>query len=587
MSNASPPEKTLVLWQGHHHQGLLILIEQAWNKKIQLIIVPPLLNDFSFLNSWNGSVLLEGSWNQESQKKVQILLEKIKAKTSSSASSHSSWPEDKTLGLFTSGTASGVPRLVLFSQENLLISLESIRKLYQTTRIEQIFCYPQPTHVFGFVLGYLQSFLYKIPLITLQAHYSREAHKLWHQTVNKNTLTLGTPAHFSDLLTWLHSEKLQAPTSYSCIAGGAPVSLKLWKRLQNELNIEAPSIGYGATEASLGISHLPPGAEPQEDSVIGTIFPHVTIHQMDQQGFVFSGPNLAEAIWNGVEFTYPKQFLLNDILVEKNDKTQTSKQNYFIFEGRSDLLINRGGLKVSPESVETILEAELGLNSIVIGYPNERLGNDICILFEKNSKENIPSLIQQLVAERFGFRINHQLLIELEEGHLPKSNNGKKDRTKALKVAIRRTHPFNTTIPIELLKSFMPHRQSAIWIDRVVEYRPHFGRAEIVINKNASYLPLTSAEAIEWVAQTYGYSRVVNEIFELQKLSPTQKTLIAEIKSFENLSPQAWKEIQPGDLIEAVALCTHDFDPLFVVEGEVFKNKSPIAKLNLKLYAGL
>lgn len=602
----SSQDKILVLWCGYHHEKLQSYIEMAWTSKIQLIILPPNVNDFNFLKFWKGEIHLEGqwdsSWAKSYKEKIELLKQTKQQKeyeTNSTTLTNSSqksnyWPEGKVIGLFTSGTVSGTPRLVLFSKKNLLISLESIRKLFETSRIKKIFCYPQPTHVFGLVLGYLQSYLYNTPLYFLQkSPYSREAHKLWHQIADKDTLTLGTPAHFNDLITWLQSENLSPNLTYSCIAGGAPVSQRLWKRLKSELNIEAPSIGYGATEASLGISHLPPGEEPLEDNVIGSIFSHVSIHQMNQQGLIFSGPNLADAIWNGIEFIFPKQLQLNDIIIEKSfneDKLiKNSPAQYFVFAGRSDLLINRGGLKISPESLENILESELGINSIVIGYPNERLGHEIGIIYESKtqlSSSKSLSIIQDLISTHFGFKLNSQTIIELSEGQLPKSLNGKKDRSQALKMAIRNFHPFQKPISIELIKSFMPHRQGAIWIDRIVEYRPHFGRSEVDIKKNARYFPLTGAEAIEWVAQTYGYSRVVNEIYGLQKLNPAQKTLIAELKSFENLNPLAWESIIPSEVIEVVAICTHDFDPLFVIEGEIFAKKTLIAKVELKVYAG-
>lgn len=563
--------KTLVLWRGHHDKTLLTWIDQAWKGTCQLIIIPPLLHDFSFLNLWPGNIQYEGAWPNE-----------VKAKVPSPTTTPipSTWPTETVLGIFTSGTLSGKPKLVLFTKENLLISLESIRKLYDLNRIQHIFCYPQPTHVFGLILGYLQSYLYHIPLIALEEPYSRETHKLWHQTVNKNTLTLGTPVHFSDLLHWVEKEKMTPSPSYSCIIGGAPVNVSLWKRLQHDLHIEAPSIGYGATEASLGISHLAPGIEPICDSLIGEIFPHIKIHKMDQQGFTFSGPNVAKAILEDNTFKYSPELQISDMLCEKKHKAS----HYFTFEGRSDLMINRGGLKISPELIESLIDQVLGCQSIALGYPNNRLGYDIALLYEDHKSLDKERALQSLIAENFGFKINPQLLLS---GEIPKSDHGKKDRIKALKYVISKIHPQNQPLPTSLLKSFMPHRNAAIWIDSITEFRPHFGRAKLAVKNTAAYWPLNSTESIEWIAQTYGYAQVANEIYGLKKINAVNKTLIAEVKSFENLSPSDWHTIHPGDEIEVIVQCTYDFTPLFILEGEVLKDKKPIAKVNMKVYAGL
>lgn len=591
--------KKLILWRGYHQKSLLSWVQRAWEKQCVLIIVPMGLSDFSFMRSWRGDYDCIGEWSETQKTLVHKYREFTEQKREYPSSSGVSdlgkegfWPEDCVIGLFTSGTVSGSPRLVLFTEVNLLSSLESIRALFDARRIQQIFCYPQPTHVFGLVLGYLQAYLYQLPLVVLEQSYSRDAHQLWLHTVNEHTLTLGTPTHFSDLISCLREGNIEAPPSYSCIVGGAPVGLQMWQRLRNELHIEAPSVGYGATEASLGITHLAPGVEPFCDSLIGELLPHVTIKELTEGGYRFAGVNVAHSIWDGQKFIHPEVIELKDVLsvVERNSR------RYFIFEGRSDFLINRGGLKIAPEAVEGAIEAELGLQVMVLGFPNERLGEDVAILWEgdasssSNSSNSLNSLkssienIQTLVHRQFSFRLSANMIVC---GEIPKTAHGKKDRSEAFKVLIRAIHPKNKKLPIALIKSFMPHRSSAIWIDSLLDFEPNFGRAEVVVHEGTTYWPLQSQEAVEWVAQTYGYARVANDIYGLQKVEPASKTLIAEVKHFENLSPGDWQNVAAGERLEVTVTCTRDFSPLFIIEGQILRNKRPIAKLNMKVYAGL
>lgn len=579
--SGSHPNK-LILWRGLHDLQLLHWIDQAWKNRCQLVIVPPTIRDFSFLKKWKGKIQYEGSWLEE------LKLNKLNESSEQENAEEGLWPEDTVIGLFTSGTSSGTPRLSLFTKENLLYSLTAIRELFNVKKIEQIFCYPQPTHVFGLVLGYLQSYLYQIPLIIKEGPYSRECHQLWLTATsgNKNTLTLGTPAHFSDLISWVSVDNNKVLTTYSCIVGGAPVTVKLWHQLQSQLMIESPSVGYGATEASLGISHLAPGVIPFCDSSIGELLSHVKIHRINEEGFSFSGPNVATAIWQDSSFVKQKEFTLRDIITEK----KISGKSQFIFEGRSDWIINRGGLKLSPESIESSISSEFGVDVVTIAYPNSRLGQEVAFILETDKSEKVVNKLIQFIANQFGFRPSLELLVFAP---IPKTDNGKKDRLEALKIIIKNCHSIETPLPVILLKDFLPHKGTAIWVDRLIKFAPRFGQGIVELKRESNYWEnvngaegVSCSASVEWIAQIYGYSKIANEIYGFEKKNSANKTLIAEVKSLENLCPESWEKLTIGEQLELVVRCTHDFAPLFIVEGHVALKEKVIAKLNMKVYAG-
>src|ERR1044072_8817899 len=110
------------VWQGFHSEEIKKLIGETWLSDDQLLILaPPGVNANDFLPA------------------IEATRE---------------WPARPVLGLFTSGTTAGGKKSFLYSKANIRASLEGILKFFDVSRIDSIFCYPQPFHTFGLLLGY-------------------------------------------------------------------------------------------------------------------------------------------------------------------------------------------------------------------------------------------------------------------------------------------------------------------------------------------------------------------------------------------------------------------------------------------------
>ncbi|MBT8218864.1 MAG: AMP-binding protein [Bacteroidia bacterium] len=77
---------------------------------------------------------------------------------------------------------------------------------------------------------------------------------------------------------------------------------------------------------------------------------------------------------------YQKKVVTNDI-VEMVDSDR------FIWKGRWDNIINSGGIKISPEEVETKIEMLINIPFFIYWIPDEELGQKI-VLFIKNKRRN-------------------------------------------------------------------------------------------------------------------------------------------------------------------------------------------------------
>ena len=562
------------LWRGFHHPDLVTLLSQAWQQGELVVLVPPHLKDFSFLKKFGAKDLVfHGLWPQELQEQALTFCD---AETDSKL-------RGLAIGIFTSGTSSGVNRLIFYSKANVEASLSSIRELFDTKRIQKIFCYPQPTHTFGLVLGYLQAILNKIEIHFSAGAYSRGAHAEWVKVADQNTLTLGAPAHFQDLIKFLHSHQLHPKPSYSAIVGGARVSIQLWEQLKSELLIEAPSIGYGATEASPGVTHLPPGVKPLNDGDIGYALKNVEIKNSDA-GIEFRGPNVCALILENNELRSTDRILLRDSIVQNLSEGKAR----YTYLGRTDNIINRGGLKFSLEHIESVLSEKIKVPVLALSLFDSRLSEDLGLIVQTEDSE-IKVKVQHEVKAQWGFNIEDTSVLLAP---IPLSPNGKGDRITATKLLLKQKS-WRFPVAVENLKNLLPHKGPAIWVDSILEVGTTYSVGSLRLRQDRPYFSKQNGKVfvretacIEWVAQTYGYITALGDILGIKKADVASRTFIAEVKSAEFFLGQYQEELNEGDEIQVKVHCTHDFGNLKVVEGQVTHHSNLLASISMKLYCG-
>jgi len=400
----------IVLWRGYHGPEFRELIAYALEGKLLLIACPPELDDLSFVEHLpSGRLELLGSWGDA------VVPERKGFKH---------YPELPCLGVFTSATTERA-KLVLYTRANVESCASSIFALFERSRICEVFCYPQPFHTFGLTLGYASAHLFGWELIAPEGKYSRSHHEAWICSVGENTLTLGTPTHFLDLAQFVKNSGTVSRPSYSAIAGGARVSRELWLLMRDQLLIEAPSIGYGATEASPGVSHLAPGIEPVEDGEVGRPLSHLSVEVDPLSGVTFRGSSVCSAIISETGVEFPESFTLPDLVRVRADGT-------WVYEGRAKFTLNRGGKKILLEAVEKELHSRFGIEALGFSVPDSRLGEELGLLL-KTSAEDLRFRREEFVShlrEKYGMNFSSQHLRAVSG--FPLNANLKPDRHKAL-----------------------------------------------------------------------------------------------------------------------------------------------------------
>lgn len=393
---------TVSLWKGYHEPGLFPRIQHAWDREELLVLCPPLLQDHSF---------------------VPVLREAA------------AWPFKPVLGVFTSGTLSASPRLVLYTRENVLAALNGVFGLFDRARIRRVFCYPQPFHTFGLTLGYVAAHVHGWELHTPHGKYQRSSHDERLRLRDEELLTLGTPTHFYDLL----QARAEIAPSYACIMGGAGVSRGLWRDVRDILRIEAPSIGYGCTEASPGITHLAPGVEPTEDNEIGLPLPGLR-SVPTPEGVRISGDSLCAAIIQNGAVEFPRELVIRDSVRVREDGGS------WVYGGRLDLTMNRGGAKFSLEAIEKAVHDRLGLAIVAGTVRDTRLGEDLGLAViatgHTKNRDELTKHLQNLIMEMFSLKLAPDRVVFLAE--FPLNECSKLDRRQVSRLLNER--PVEVTV---------------------------------------------------------------------------------------------------------------------------------------------
>lgn len=121
-----------------------------------------------------------------------------------------------------------------------------------------------------------------------------------------------------------------------------------------------------------------------------------------------------------------KPLTTNDIATIKPDGT-------FRIIGRSDNVINSGGIKIQIEEIEEKLRPVLRQSYAITSRPNQKFGQEIVLLLQKSDKSPTPKEIEKKLEEILPAYWRPKQIIYVEE--IPHTDNGKINRNNAKKLA--------------------------------------------------------------------------------------------------------------------------------------------------------
>lgn len=148
------------------------------------------------------------------------------------------------------------------------------------------------------------------------------------------------------------------------IIGGA----KIGKNLESKL-IKLPTDVYETYGMTETITHI---AAKKVGEPNFTVLPNVTISYDENSCLTIKAPNIS-----------------SDVIIT-NDLVELINENQFKFLGRIDNVINSGGIKLIPETIEEKLADFISQRFFVAGKPDEILGEKLILVVE-GEKFDIPT----------------------------------------------------------------------------------------------------------------------------------------------------------------------------------------------------
>jgi o-succinylbenzoate---CoA ligase len=191
------------------------------------------------------------------------------------------------------------------------------------------------------------------------------------------------------------------------IIGGSDIQPYLLNKIRLLKNETWQTYGMTETITHVAVRKLNPPGETEFFQAL----PGVSFEQDERNCLVIQAPHL-----NG------SKTITNDIVKLKN-------KGEFKFIGRFDNIINSGGIKLSPEEIETKLNPYIHQRFIIAGFPDKKLGQKVVLIIEMQDSESIDlkKLAEQSNLSRY--EIPRQVIFSTP---FPLTENGKIQRKQVL-----------------------------------------------------------------------------------------------------------------------------------------------------------
>ncbi|GMH08986.1 hypothetical protein Nepgr_010826 [Nepenthes gracilis] len=343
-------------------------------------------------------------------------------------------PSDVALFLHTSGTTSR-PKGVPLTQINLLSSVRNIKSVYKLTESDSTVLVLPLFHVHGLICGLLSS-LNAGGAVALPAAGRFSASTFWSDMRNYNATWYTAVPTIHQILLDRHlnkPEKFYPKLRFirSCSASLAP---SIMARLEEAF--DAPVLeAYAMTEAAhlMASNPLPEDGPHKPGSVGRPVGQEMAI--LDKNGVVqgtgvhgevcIRGPNVTRGYKNNPE---ANKSAFQFGWFHTGDLGYLDSDGYLHLVGRIKELINRGGEKISPIEVDSVLVSHPDIaQAVAFGVPDDKYGEEInCAIIPRDGAEINDEEVMKFCKQNLtAFKVPKKVFIT---DSLPKTATGKIQR---------------------------------------------------------------------------------------------------------------------------------------------------------------
>lgn len=212
-----------------------------------------------------------------------------------------------------------------------------------------------------------------------------------------------TPLQVEHSLDYIHWVK-------NLIIGGASVSESLKKKIHGMLKPQVSNFKPNTIYETYGMS------ETLSHIAIKSIFP-----KEEDYFKVLGGVEISQDERGCLVINAP---LLNSDKLVTNDLVELKNGKEFRFFGRIDYVINSGGVKIFPESLEAWVKKFIPNELVFIGLPDEVLGQRLALVVEGEENIDFLSQFSNLEFEKPYFRPKEIIFVK----KIPRTANDKVNR---------------------------------------------------------------------------------------------------------------------------------------------------------------
>ncbi|MEU7892085.1 long-chain fatty acid--CoA ligase [Nonomuraea sp. NPDC049152] len=338
-------------------------------------------------------------------------------------------PEDTAVILYTSGTT-GQPKGAELSHQNMLMNAMVSDEMFPRTPGGDIYLAVLPLfHSFGQTVVMNTGFRRRGTLVLMPRFDPGEALGL----ILKENVTFfaGVPTMFWGMLTKIHAEGAEVPTSLKlAVAGGASAPVEVLRDFERTFGIGILE-GYGLSETSPVASFNQLG-RPTKPGTIGTPIWGVEMRLVDSDWktiegegpgeIAIRGHNVMKGYYNRPEAT---DEVMNDGWFRTGDIATRDEDGYYAIVDRAKDMIIRGGFNVYPRELEEVLMTHPAVSlAAVVGIPHESHGEEVKAYIILNAGASITEdeLVAWCKENMAGYK--YPRIVEFRES-LPMTATGK------------------------------------------------------------------------------------------------------------------------------------------------------------------
>ncbi|ANB03474.1 AMP-binding protein [Ectothiorhodospira sp. BSL-9] len=298
---------------------------------------------------------------------------------------------DSPANIQFSNAMGGEPAGTTLTHHNIINNGLTVGRTLRLSENDRV-CIPVPLfHCFGLVMGNMACLTHGGAMI-----YPGEAFEPLDtlKAVQKEgcTALYGVPAMFKAMLDHEEFSDFDLSTLRTGIMAGAPCPPDTMDQVMTRMHMTEVTIGYGMTESS-PISFMSDVDDAIEHrlSTVGTIRPHQEAKIIDSEGRIVPlgevgelcvrGYNVMRGYWGNPDLS--ARVVDAARWLHTGDLARLDEDGYCRIVGGVKDVIIRGGENIYPQEIEDYLRTHPQVrDAVVVGMPDERLGEVVCACVE-------------------------------------------------------------------------------------------------------------------------------------------------------------------------------------------------------------